>query len=318
LGPALLIWTSVSIYHALSDQKDLPGALQQLGVVIQHDDAVILLLMSFSMMPVNWLLETGKWHILVSREGRIRFRDSVIAVLGGLALSMNTPNRIGEYFGRVLYLGKGRRFSGANYAVISGLGQLMMTLIAGTVAVFLLPGMYPLASGSGVLLDFCFGFTSRLLLLMSVALLFLLYFNYAGVLGFVSKISGLQRLKVMQTGLPDVEKKVLMQVLLISLIRFMIFTTQYLLIWKAFGITFDYVQGAAIVSLIYLIMAIIPTIAIAELGIRGKVALLVAGVYTHEWVAVTAGTVLIWLINIILPAVTGTLFLWNLKWNRTK
>ncbi|MFN5334366.1 MAG: hypothetical protein ACK5BV_04170, partial [Bacteroidota bacterium] len=61
------------------------------------------------------------------------------------------------------------------------------------------------------------------------------------------------------------------------------------------------------------IMAIIPTIAFAELGIRGKVALWVAGLYTNQVMAVATGTVFIWLINLMLPAIIGTFFIWNLK-----
>ncbi len=235
------------------------------------------------------------------------------AVLGGLALSMNTPNRIGEYFGRILYLEKGKRLLGANYSVLSGLSQLLMTLTAGLIALQILPLWYPVAFPFKDMLGVLFSPFSRLILLFVVLTILFFYFNYASVFLFLSKKLPLKILSSLRTQFAPLEINLLFRILSISLIRFMIFTTQYLLIWKALGINFDIMQGAAIVSIIYLIMAIIPTIAFAELGIRGKVALWVAGLYTNQVMAVATGTVFIWLINLMLPAIIGTFFIWNLK-----
>jgi hypothetical protein len=60
-------------------------------------------------------------------------------------------------------------------------------------------------------------------------------------------------------------------------------------------------------------MAIIPTIAFAELGIRGKVALLVFGIFTTQLLEVTAATMIIWILNLLIPSIVGTIFLWNFK-----
>jgi hypothetical protein len=99
------------------------------------------------------------------------------------------------------------------------------------------------------------------------------------------------------------------EIFTVSLLRFIIFTTQYFLILNVFGIRFDYLTGVAVISIIFLIMAVIPTIAIAELGIRGKVALTVAGIFTSQVLGVTAATVMVWLINLIIPSIIGTLLL---------
>ncbi len=265
------------------------------------------------MMPLNWLLETLKWYLLLNKDVGISFRKCMAAVLGGLALSMNTPNRIGEYFGRILYLEKGKRLLGANYSVISGLSQLLMTLTAGLIALHMLPVWYPVGTSVNDMLGVLFSPFSRLLLLFVVLAILLFYFNYATVFVFLSKKLSLTRLSSLGTTFAPLEINALIRILSVSLLRFMIFTTQYLLIWKALGINFDMMQGAAIVSIIYLIMAIIPTIAFAELGIRGKVALWVAGLYTNQVMAVTTGTVFIWFLNLMLPAIIGTFFIWNLK-----
>ncbi|MFN5335290.1 MAG: lysylphosphatidylglycerol synthase domain-containing protein, partial [Bacteroidota bacterium] len=295
----MLIWTSFSIYHELTSQKDLPGAFDQMKDAAAKPLSAIYLVIAVCMMPLNWLLETLEWYLLLNRDIGISFRKCMAAVLGGLALSMNTPNRVGEYFGRILYLEKGKRLLGANYSVLSGLSQLLMTLTAGLIALQILPLWYPVAFPFKDMLGVLFSPFSRLILLFVVLTILFFYFNYASVFLFLSKKLPLKILSSLRTQFAPLEINLLFRILSISLMRFMIFTTQYLLIWKALGINFDIMQGAAIVSIIYLIMAIIPTIAFAELGIRGKVALWVAGLYTNQVMAVATGTVFIWLINLM-------------------
>jgi hypothetical protein len=281
---------------------------------VRNSGSALCILIAIILMPINWLLETLKWYLLLNRDADIPFRKCIEAVLGGLALSMNTPNRIGEYFGRILYLEKGRRFSGAHYSIVSGFSQLLITLLAGFSALHILLIFYPFSTKTTELLVLLSSPVSRIIFLITLFIILMIYFNYGYVVRLLSKSLLFKRFTFMKMQFPDLEKKLLIHILLISLIRFMIFTTQYILIWKALGLTFDCVQGAAIVSVIYLVMAIVPTIAIAELGIRGKVALWVAGIYTTQLISVTTGTVFIWLLNLMLPAVMGTLFLWNLKW----
>jgi len=52
------------------------------------------------------------------------------------------------------------------------------------------------------------------------------------------------------------------------------------------------------------------------LGIRGKVALAVAGQFTSQLLAVTAGTAFIWFLNLIIPSVIGLIFLSRLRINK--
>ena len=60
-------------------------------------------------------------------------------------------------------------------------------------------------------------------------------------------------------------------------------------------------------------MAIVPSFAIAELGIRGKAAVSITALFTTNTVAVLGGTVALWLLNLVVPALIGSLFLLTLK-----
>ena len=67
------------------------------------------------------------------------------------------------------------------------------------------------------------------------------------------------------------------------------------------------------VSVIFLVLAIIPTFAIAELGIRGKVSLKLLELFSTNSLGITVATASIWLINLVVPAVAGSLLIVSVK-----
>ena len=53
------------------------------------------------MMFLNWLVEALKWRYMISKIENISIMTAYRAVLTGITVSTFTPNRIGEYGGRV-------------------------------------------------------------------------------------------------------------------------------------------------------------------------------------------------------------------------
>ena len=81
---------------------------------------------------------------------------------------------------------------------------------------------------------------------------------------------------------------------------------------------FFHVQVAAaiivpVMSVVFLALAIIPSIALVEVGLRGEVTLRLMGLFSVNTLGIGLTSVTIWFINLILPAIIGTLFLWNIK-----
>ena len=60
-------------------------------------------------MPVNWGLEARKWQLALRPVGGIAYRNAFKAVFTGAAVASFTPNRMGEYLGRILYIREGHR-----------------------------------------------------------------------------------------------------------------------------------------------------------------------------------------------------------------
>jgi hypothetical protein len=89
----------------------------------------------------------------------------------------------------------------------------------------------------------------------------------------------------------------------------MVFTLQYVLILKLFGIELSVIDSIICIALNFFLITIIPTYALAEIGIRGTVAVTIFSVYGISSLPVLSAALLIWIINLAIPALIGTLIL---------
>ena len=60
-------------------------------------------------------------------------------------------------------------------------------------------------------------------------------------------------------------------------------------------------------------MAIVPTVALAELGVRGQVSIALFGLFSTNTIGIIAAVSGIWLINLIIPALAGSLLILGIK-----
>ena len=82
-------------------------------------------------MLINWGVEARKWQVLLKPLEPIHFLKSFQAILSGIAFSMNTPNRIGEFGGRVLFVKIGHRWKAVSLTIMGSFSQLIITFIFG-------------------------------------------------------------------------------------------------------------------------------------------------------------------------------------------
>jgi hypothetical protein len=80
-----------------------------------------------------------------------------------------------------------------------------------------------------------------------------------------------------------------------------------------FEVDIEWWQCFWAVSVIFLVLAIIPTFAIAELGVRGKVSLKLIELFSTNSLGISIATATIWIINLVLPAIAGSLLILSIK-----
>ena len=310
LGPVLFIWLSYSIYEQIKNQPHLQDTLHNLRLSVTGTQSwkiyMVLLL-----VPINWGLEARKWQVLLKPVEAVSFFNAFKAVLAGLAFSINTPNRIGEYGGRVLYVHEGHRWKAFSLTIIGSFSQLIVTLTIGLGGLlFLLTNPVTAAGIAG------YHIWIRVLLsgtLLVTAVLFLLYFRLGQILKWAEKIpkarSLLQHIRVIE----DIPVTILLRTISLSFARYIIFVFQYILLLQLFGVEAAVWHSFWLISVLYLILAITPTIALAEAGIRGQVSLLLFMLVSTNKFGIAGAAIGIWFINLVIPALAGSLLFLSLK-----
>jgi len=103
------------------------------------------------------------------------------------------------------------------------------------------------------------------------------------------------------------------EVLSLSAVRFIVFVLQYYLLFRLFDVPVFWWQGFWAVSVSFLVLAIIPTIAIIELFQRRLIVNTIVGLYSTNELGIALTTAGIWFINLIIPAIIGSLLILSIK-----
>ena len=77
-----------------------------------------------------------------------------------------------------------------------------------------------------------------------------------------------------------------------------------------------YFDAIILTMVMLFIISIIPTIAISEIGIRGSVAVYLFSLVSANILGILSATFVLWVINLLLPALIGAFFVFTLKFFR--
>ena len=114
IGLLLFLICSYAIYNQVFSNDNsiqYQSILHQLIFKIPLNQWFVLLLLMIS----NFLIESIKWRLVVSSNNSISILKAVKGVLVGQTFAFFTPNRIGEYAGRTLYLEEGKKLMGVYF-----------------------------------------------------------------------------------------------------------------------------------------------------------------------------------------------------------
>lgn len=312
ISVALFSWLVFSIYHQVIHQKDIWTSLKEAAGILRGI-RLLGLLGVLVLMILNWGIEARKWQILVRPIENIGFLRSFMAILTGVSLAINTPNRLGDYGGRIIYLKNSNKLKGITVTFVSGFSQLIVTVLFGIIGLgFFILHFPALTPGR----DWIPGFWEKSLLFILAGLgscALILYFRLDLITGFFDRWSLVRRMRPMVRIMNRISKRELGYLLGLSVIRYFVFTTQYLVLLYLFSVRIPWGEGFLLISLTFLVLALIPTLSILELPVRGRVNLFFLGLVSSNKFGIIAGTFGIWFINLILPAVLGSILLLRVK-----
>ena len=308
IGPLLFCWLAFSICKQVAHQPNLHAAISSITASITGPQSWKIWLAA-ALVPLNWGIEARKWQVLVKRLEPISLFTALKAVLAGLAFSMNTPNRIGEFGGRMMYIHEGHRWKAFALSIVAGYSQLMVTLLMGMTGMsFVLLAPVHLTADFRLWLRIMFYGTAIVSLLLLV-----LYLRLAFVTRWIDRLPGADKYAKHLATIEALPVTILLRTISLSFLRYFIFVFQYILFLQLFGVDAAAFTLFWLIGILYLVLAVIPTIALAEAGIRGQVSLLLFSLVSNNKLGIVGAATSIWFLNLVLPAIPGSILFLRLK-----
>jgi len=260
----------------------------------------------FLLMLLNCFLEALKWKYLVKKIEIISTWKAVESVFCGLTWAIFTPNRIGEYGGRVFFLSPNKRIKGAVAMSVGTIGQLVLINVLGALAlrwfVYRFMDLNPIMNLS-----------ISILVLVFSAFFLLFYLNIHWINGLLSKINFMKRYKRFFVIFSRFMTSELLWILLYCVSRILVYSTQYFLIIHFFIPQIDPLDIILILFIFYFVQSSMPSLDLLDIGLRATTAAYFFSFVTDQEIAVMAAIASIWLINLIIPAILGSVFVLKLN-----
>ncbi|MEO6583818.1 MAG: lysylphosphatidylglycerol synthase transmembrane domain-containing protein [Ferruginibacter sp.] len=304
LAPLLLVLLCASLYNQISKQPDLPQRWLQIKQSWQHGYFWLV----FFMMFINWGLEAKKWQLLVSSIEKLTFFTAFKSVLAGCSVTMITPNRIGEYGGRIIYLQEENRLRAISVTILGSMSQLLVTLVAGCLGLSYLKFV-----SKFTILPWLF---TDVLLVVSICLtviLALLYGKVSWMVRHMQRLKFLRGLYKYMAVLNVISGKQLLRILALSVVRYLIFILQYVVLLNVMQVEVSIALSFLLLTIFYLFMAVAPTVGFIELPVRAAVSLELFKLYSNNVLGIQAAALGIWMINLVIPAILGSILIFGIK-----
>jgi len=260
----------------------------------------------FLLMLLNWGLEAMKWRRLIRQVERISLWRAVESVFCGLTWAVFTPNRIGEYGGRVFFLSPRRRIIGVVAMAVGNIGQMVLTNVFGAIALCIFIYRF-------VDIDYRLFYAVVVLSVMFCLFFVVFYFNIKWLNGLLLSIRFTRKYKKFYYIISKYKKRELLNILGYCLARYLVFSSQYFILFNWLIPGLHVLDILMMVSILFFVQSTLPSLDLFDVGVRSLTAAYLFSSVTDQEVAVIACTASIWLINLIIPAILGTYFVSKLN-----
>nr|WP_294943437.1 lysylphosphatidylglycerol synthase domain-containing protein [uncultured Mucilaginibacter sp.] len=306
LKAAILVLAFYFIYHKFSNKNSDLKQFEGLIARISRREVITTLSAVVFLMFINWLLESLKWQYLSRRLVKISVWEAIEAVFCGLTWAIFTPNRIGEFGGRVMFLPNRKRIHGVFAMAVGAFAQNVITNVAGVLASLWF--IYTFLNINNWLF---IGIAA--LSLVFLGLLLACYFNIKWLVSLLDTIKFLKKYHRFFDIMERYQANELLVVIGYSTARFLVFSFQYYLVIHLLLPALPSAPMMLTVLVFIFIQSAMPSLDLLDIGVRSFTAMHLFLYITNQQIAIIAAVSSIWLINLIIPAIMGSVFVLKLK-----
>lgn len=260
----------------------------------------IWLVAVMALLPFNWLMEALKWRKVCRYLEKFKLNTAFKAILAGTSSGFVTPNRLGDIVGRMHFLLPANRKGAVSLAAINSLTQNIAILLPGIplAILFFLQQQTDIKSETYIL------FLIVIMLLLISTLI---------VLPQIALRVKSQKLLPYFSGLTNYTTKDMALITGWSLLRFIVFSLQFFLMLRFFGVELTAAQAVTSIPVTYLLVTFTPSFAFSEAVIRGSWAIFVIGTFATNTPGILMAGVGLWFINVIIPVIIGNILILKLR-----
>mgnify|MGYP000260908603 CR=1 FL=1 len=280
----LFIGVIFLLYKQLSDVD--PKQWSELSL----ENSISLILAITLVVPNIWLAYL-KWKVTLSAakiESTLESRKQ--SFFAGIVTGMLTPNMVGNFLGRLYYFDKSHRGTITGLTLLSNYAQFLISLSFGLLSIILIDEFYLVIDAKQVL------FYIAIFTVIAYAIYF--YIEYFLKIFWKKSISS-DLVKALKNN-----GTYRLKILVISAFRFIIFTSQFVLMLNAFGEEINSEMMFAIWQ-VYLITMIAPSLILGKVGVKESIALFILTGIGYNEFGILFSSILIWFINSLTPALYG-------------
>lgn len=254
-------------------------------------------------MPVNWGIEIFKWQLTTQQIERINYSTAFKSVFSGICVGNIAPGRAMEFLAKIVFFKLENRPGITILHFINGMFQMLITVIVGITAI-----AYKLSTGQQS--------SSLVYMILIGGALLLLFFCWAILnVDFIQK--KLRFIKWFST-MNDAKnihfsKKLISKLISLSIIRYMVFTTQFYLIYHSLCPETLMHYAFMSIAAYFMLTSIIPMISLIEPAIRAAIAIFVFNNSTDNTVSVVLASTFVWVINVVIPSIIGYIIIFKEK-----
>lgn len=302
LGIVFFIWLA----YRLTDEQE--GAIKlQYFLTRFSSDYVFWLISALLLVPINISIDAYKWRLALQSRYSLGQSLAFRAILVGLSVGILTPNRIGEFAGRLLFVPPRYRIAATTATLISSLSAMVVVYFLGGIALFWYEWPTSLPEWlrhAGVLI-----------VLMSFGTLLSIYLGSNKLLTLIRKISRGKKFTKYLRFSAHFSRLTLVRLLALSLIRVLLVYFQLFCFARFIGLFISFNEVVFLFPLLFLFQAIIPSSVYTDLGVQGSIAYLLFFSINDSVLLSIMPSYLLWLANVIIPASAGGLLLINSRRN---
>jgi len=270
---------------------------------------ISIYILLFFMMLVVWALEAYKWKLVLAGFYPISFTRSWKSVWYGVVAGQLTPNRLGEPVGRVALLESGVRGKGIVAAFYCSLTQQIATIIFGVWGLF---WWYFYVHHTVFSENVPYLLVYVIFASWVVALVFMVL-RFDKLCTFLERNRLVNRLIQGEKLCISFSRGKLAKVLFISVLRYVVFSSQFVMLLSIFGVNAAVLNLFAAIGLTYLFTSIVPTFAASEVGVRVGFSIWFIGMLSDNEAGIAAASLALWVLNLAIPAVVAAWFPWSIR-----